>query len=209
MGGMTVGSFLMGALLSRQKTVVPLRLYALLEGIIGVSGLLLKPGFTLLSYLDGEVYRQFPALASLFNIIGVSLLLSLPAMAMGATIPVIGLLARNFNLSLARLYAINTAGAALGVYLLAFVFFPNWGVIFTTTVISMINFSVALFAIVIAAWIRKPKVEIPAKVDRQIIDHLELSPRLACVAVFLTGFVTFTLEVIWFRSIRAAFSSTT
>ncbi len=209
MGGMTVGSFLMGALLSRQKTVVPLRLYALLEGIIGVSGLLLKPGFTLLSYLDGEVYRQFPALASLFNIIGVSLLLSLPAMAMGATIPVIGLLARNFNLSLARLYAINTAGAALGVYLLAFVFFPNWGVIFTTTVISIINFSVALFAIVIAAWIRKPKVEIPAKVDRQVMDQLELSPRSACVAVFLTGFVTFTLEVIWFRSIRAAFSSTT
>src|SRR3954470_16345278 len=45
MGGMTLGALLMGRALQRRTIAKPLRIYGMLEVIIGLAGLVFLPGF--------------------------------------------------------------------------------------------------------------------------------------------------------------------
>lgn len=207
MGGMAAGSLVAGRLLRRRRPARPVRLYGLLEAAIGVSGLLLGPGFAALERLDGAVWRLAPGAAPLVQAAGIALLLGPPALAMGATLPVFRLMSDRHGVSLASLYGLNTAGAALGVLGAAFVVVPALGMELTAALATMINLSVCL-----AAWLgageKAGTAPAPAGSDhRPAADPLP--PGVAAVAVAVTGFATFALEVAWFRSLRAAFQSTT
>ena len=214
MGGMTVGALLAGAWLRRESEHTrPLRLYGGLELAIGIAGLLVLPGFRLLETLDGLIYAVLPDLAPLFHGLGMALLIAPASLAMGATVPVFQLVARTYSTSISALYATNTAGAALGVLSLSFVVLPALGVAHVCVLLAALN-----IAVFVASRLLEPRaaatppsataVRPPTLPSATAVRPPTLPLPLAFLAVACTGFVTFALEVTWFRALRGAFWST-
>jgi hypothetical protein len=206
MAGMTVGALAAGAWLRGRSVARPLRLYGVLELVIGVSGLLMLPGFGLLEVLDARAYALSPTLAPPLHALSIVLLLGPATAAMGATVPVFQLVARSYGTSVSVLYGMNTAGAAAGVLLLSFLLLPSFGVTLTCALVASLNGGVFVLSRSVgpgvAATAPGPVAAAgPAPEPR-------LAPGLAQLAVLCTGFVTFGLEVAWFRALRAAFWST-
>jgi spermidine synthase len=202
MGGMALGSLLAGRVLDGREVKEPLRLYGLLELGVGLWGLLLGPGFDLLAQLDAELYASWPSGTPLLQVLGIVAILGPPALAMGATIPVFALIAPRLGTSIASLYAANTAGAVVGILLGAFAWLPELGVSTTGSLAALLNGMVAL-----TTWLLPRSGAAPPGPERH--PERRGPPAFAALAVFTTGFVTFSLEVTWFRSLRAAFQSTT
>lgn len=203
MGGMSVGSILIGYALRDKFVSRPIRLYGALELIIGVSGLFLGATFQAIENLDTRVYAEMPGNASLVYIFGIVSLLGVPAICMGATFPVFGLIARQFNTSIAVLYGLNTLGAATGVLLAAFFLIPQFGITHSAWIIAALNISVA-----ISTWVFFPGKSVASR-QREKKIKTEFSPAAESLVVFITGFATFSLEIAWFRSLTATFHSTT
>jgi spermidine synthase len=203
MAGMSIGSLVGGRLITREPPARSARLYGRLELLIGLAGLAMPAGFALLERLDGWVYGLAPSLAPGVHALGIALLLGPPTMAMGATVPVFGVLSARFGTSLSRLYAINTAGAALGVLAFTFVAVPSLGLGYTVALVAGFNF--AVFAAV--RGLREPAGAGGNLVDLSRPAGIASTARLPLVLAFGTGFVTFGLEVAWFRSLRAVFQS--
>ena len=205
MAGMSAGAALMGRALRGRVVARPLRIYGTLEVVVALAGVVLLPGFRWIERLDGAIYGAHPVLAPIVHLVAILVLLGPATLAMGATIPVFGLLARSSRSSIASLYAMNTAGAAAGVLLVSFVALPYLGVELSAIVLACVNLSVAA-----ASWLSRVK---PAKVDEATDGEGRASDAhavpLATLLVFLSGFVSFGLEVAWFRALRAAFLSTT
>ena len=139
MGGMTLGSLAMGWLLPRHPDWRPLRVYGLLEAIVGISGVFLLAGFALAEHIDSLVYGISPRLAPLSHVLSIVLVLGPATLALGATVPLFELIGRKTGTSVARLYGINTAGAAIGVLVLSFGLMPALGVTRTCLVVAIMN----------------------------------------------------------------------
>ena len=132
MAGLALGSYLAGRIIDREPR--PLRVYAILEGAIGVYALLMP----LLFGAAEPAYRwAYGLLAEMPNALGMvrflisAVLLILPTTLMGATLP---LLSRFFaqreeslGRDVGRLYAFNTLGAAVGAALTGFLLVPSLG----------------------------------------------------------------------------------
>jgi predicted membrane-bound spermidine synthase len=205
MAGMAAGSLTVGRRLQDRAVVSPLRLYGALELTIGLSGLLMPLGFHGLELLDSWIYGRAPSLASPGHVLGIILLLGPPTFAMGATIPVFQRIAGCHGTSVSTLYAINTAGAALGVLLFSFIILPNFGVWLSCLMLASLNFLVCGASFVFQ---RTTSSNHPHPVSSTLRDHPRITLAVALPIVFATGFATFGLEVAWFRSMRAAFWST-
>jgi spermidine synthase len=204
MGGICAGSLCAGRYLRSRKLEHPLRTYGVLEGIVGLSGLLLKPAFLLLERVDSAVYPRFPEAALMLHLFGIVIVLGPPTLAMGATIPLFGLVARNYRTSIALLYGLNTFGAGIGVLLAAFALIPAIGVYRSSLLISGLNLLVFLTTRVM------PRGECNCTgPDNKHPPGILISSPVADAVVLATGFATFALEVAWFRALRAAFFSTT
>jgi spermidine synthase len=203
MGGMTLGSLLMGRFLSQRPNSKPGQLFAILEGVIGVSGLLLRPGFALASALDRSVWQHAPTLAPVTHLLSILIVLSPASIAMGATLPVFGRIAQSHKGSLAVLYGLNTAGAALGVLGISFAVLPALGIEVTSVLLAGVNLTVAMLAFTLLRETAASPHPEPASATTEAglgREHL---------MVFVTGFTILGLEVTWFRALRAAFWSTT
>lgn len=205
MAGMTAGSLWMGRRVASQPGP-PLRLYALLELAIGVSGLLLRPAFAALEGLDTLVYAASPGAAPLLHLAGIAAVLGVPSLAMGATIPVFERIARASGTSVSRLYGMNTAGAAAGTLVVAFVTVPALGLPGAVACSAAINLGVAALAWRLSGSRSTATDEADGVATR---PAQLLSPGGVALLVATTGFATFALEVVWFRSLVAAFQSTT
>ena len=204
MAGITVGSLLAGRFLRSRSTLRPIRLYGALEALIGLSGIAMLPGFALLERLDSVVYAASPGLAPALHALGIAVLLGPPTLAMGATVPLFAQIARSYHTPVAALYGINTLGASVGVVLIAFVLVPALGVSTTCQLVALLN--LAVFAATWVIEVRQP--DVPGEAG-EAIERPRFSPAVAGTVVFFTGWVTFGLEIAWFRSIRAAFGSVT
>jgi spermidine synthase len=210
MFGLAGGATLMGRWLRQGRRVAhPIRLFGTLELLVGLCGLLLGPGFAAIEALDTSVYQSAPGLAPVVQMVGILVLLCPPALAMGATVPTFALLARTYRrTSVAALYGLNTAGAALGVLVASFVLLPALGVTLCASAIASVNIAVCL-----AAWLYRKRGSPAEQGTPSVADDAArpaaVTRRQACLVVLVTGLVTFCLEVAWFRSLRAAFQSTT
>jgi spermidine synthase len=210
MGGMSIGSTIMGRVLQRRVIARPLRIYGSLEIVVALAGLTLLPAFRLVERLDGAIYEAHPVLAPVAHLAAILAVLGPATLAMGATIPVFGLLARTMRSSIATLYAVNTAGAATGVLLVSFVALPYLGVELSAVALACVNLAVAAIA-----WLPRSAAPADAKASARATTSEHASDagptriRAASALVFLSGFVSFGLEVAWFRALRSAFLSTT
>lgn len=202
MGGMSLGAWLMGRVLEKRAPARPLRWYAVLELLVGLSGLALRPALAAVARADAGLAAD--ASASPLHVIGLVLVLGLPTCAMGASLPLFGLVARQYGTKLSHLYGLNTLGAAIGTLVLALVVMPALGVGWSVALVSAIDLSIFALAFSLPAAGEAPTAALAdAKKPKPMV------PALAGAIVLVTGLATFALEVAWFRALRAAYFSTT
>jgi spermidine synthase len=147
--GLALGAYVVGARIAHLRRGA--RAYALLELGIGVMGLLSIPLLHGLDPVAGVLYRLLGGETGPFALARFLLLFVLllpPTALMGATLPV---LVGHFEYhgvgpALARLYALNTAGAVLGSVLAGFVLMPGIGLTASTWVAAALNAGSAALA---------------------------------------------------------------
>ena len=155
LGGMAIGSILVADRAARISR--PLAVYAWVEAGLGLSAILFQPLYA--GVADLAYQHLFPSLGSgipvlLTQWLLAALLVFPPSVLMGMTFPLMSaaLLGRGFGGStgsgsvIARLYAANSLGAALGVLLTGFVLVVYFGLHTTLLIGGALNGGVALVA---------------------------------------------------------------
>ncbi len=149
LGGLGIGASLGGRLAARVKS--PLLAYAKLEVLVAVLGLASPLAYLaarpLFAELNGLLLGQGSAFLILRFLVLFAGLLA-PTIAMGATLP---LLVTEFSRrdprgsspAVARLYAVNTAGAVLGVVTAGFLAIPTLGLWKSAALAAAIDLAVA------------------------------------------------------------------
>jgi spermidine synthase len=148
MCGLGLGGYLAGRWGDR-IVLSPLRVYALLELIIGLYALAFP---WLLAGITALYVGAFGLLGGSFTLFAMVrfalafLVLLLPATMMGATLPIVTRYGvaqlASLGRDLGKLYAVNTAGAALGTFLTGYLFIEWLGIRATTLLAVALNFSV-------------------------------------------------------------------
>ncbi len=201
MGGLALGNGLVARLHSRIRQ--PVRIYAGLEFAIGISGIgvvLLLPVLpALLSPLLGTL-TELPILLNFVRLSIAFAILLLPAIAMGATLPVLAqALTRhdpNFGANIGWLYGWNTLGAMLGALGTELVLVPAFGVFGTGLVAMSFNLVAGLIALRVS---RSSEVDVAYASDESVLPTLSLRSRRFLAVAFLSGALMLALEVVWFR----------
>ena len=230
MGGLGLGSFLASRTIDRiQAPNQLLRIYALLELVIGFYGVIL-PGLIIISkplysFLYNELFHYF-LIYSVFTLVGCIILLIIPVICMGATLPI---LCRFYVEQLGHLgtragllYALNTIGAALGALLCGFwliTFFGVWGTLFFAVLLNGIIGVVCLLVSYSMGTRSGRQSELPDSSGDQV--HVKNSSPDAFPAdrtdhVFgalfifaVSGFCAMAYEVIWTRLLGLIIGPTT
>lgn len=221
MGGMCLGSLALPSLVSAARH--PLRVYAVLELLIGVCGLAILWAMPFVS----SVYCSFalPGSGDLMarGLFALTLLLP-PTILMGATLPAVARWVRASREGLSSLgffYGANTFGAVLGSLLAGLCLLPFFDVVVATCVAAAINLSVAVGAWMLAATNQASGVssgpgpiadEIPS--SNEIVGELTLprssgSAIVPYLVVGLSGLTALGAEVVWTRWLGLLFGPTT
>ena len=205
MAGLALGNAL--AALKGQRVIRPIRWFAVLQGVIAVSGTALVVFFPRMPHLLVPLWRLFLDHGLLINgsrMLIAFLLMLVPTTAMGATLPMLVKAVYNdrahFGRILGLLYGINTLGAVLGVLLTELYFMDWFGLQNTGILAGLLNGLAALSALVLTHKKKAPPVS--AGPGNPLCNE---SKRLL-VAAFLCGFILLALEVIWFRFLLLFFS---
>jgi spermidine synthase len=145
MAGLAIGSWLFGRIADR--TGSPLRLYGILEGFIGLYGIVTPLIFSKLHVLYIPLYSAGGGdnvIMGFFKFFLALVILLPPTICMGATLP---LLARQFTRKMktagsgiGSLYTINTLGAVLGTFVSGFFLIPMLGLRATIYIAAAVNF---------------------------------------------------------------------
>lgn len=178
----------------------PIRLYAVLETIIALTGVGLVLLLTELPAAFAPIFenlRQWPVFSNLVRMGSAFLLMVIPSTAMGMTLPILTrALARAepvFGVALGRLYGWNTTGAVVGVLLAEVTLIRYLGVVGAAAVAAGLNLIVAVAAWSLLAGHR-------AAPDPEPVEPTRLrGARLLLSVAFLTGALLLALEVVWFR----------
>lgn len=220
--GLGAGGFLAGIWgdrAYRKATRSLLRAYGFLEVGIGLFGLLIAVVVPLLGPLSSaaSAYRigahGWYELTWTSGVVryGIAVVLLLPVTTlMGGTLTLLvrHLVRRDLTvagLRVGALYGINTAGAALGAFLVDFTLIPNLGLFASQSLAVVINLAVGVAALRLAA---RTDVAQPAAQAAP----LKAVPRIGGVAgrgrgrvlatalaILLSGFAAMGLEILWFR----------
>src|SRR5579863_810095 len=152
MGGMCLGSISLSRWISARRH--PLRVYALLEIGIGIIGIIVLFEMPAVGSLYSAYVGHELAGVLLRGLVAAVCLLP-PTLLMGATLPAI---ARSIETTksgvswLGFFYGGNIAGAVFGCLLAGFYLLRVYDLAVATYVAAGINFSVAIGALVMAAW---------------------------------------------------------
>jgi spermidine synthase len=200
--GLGLGAHFLGRVADRVRS--PLKGYAICEGAIAVLALLIPFECSFLSAVSGALYPALHGLPLVYT--GVRFLLTFlvigpPCILMGGTFP---LLVRQFagqgevGPTAGWLYAINTAGAALGCYLAGFHLLPALGLSGTNYLAASLNAAIAGVALLVARRLEQPGVTVlppPAP------EPVATGPRSGFLyaAAALTGLSALLLQMVWTR----------
>jgi len=204
MAGLGIGSWGFGRLLRARPNIPglpPLRMYALAELVIGISAFVV-PGEMDWARRFLETSAGFSLSNSHYYLFAGWLLavLLLPwCIAMGATFPLAMGAIRNQTRSFSLLYLANVLGAVLGALLPAFILVELFGFRATLRVTASLNFLITALALVLS---RHPEPQITALDEPTAsagVRALPVSARTILGVLFLTGFVSMAMEVVWIR----------
>jgi spermidine synthase len=208
LGGLSIGYYFCGKLTTRIKR--HFIGYAFLEGIIGIWCLLFPLLFALVDALTKQWRFSPPVLIVGQGVFSSILLMGIPTICMGGTIP---FLTRGISRSIgeatrvhARVYAVNTAGAFVGTLLAGFYMIPNFGLPRTMVVTAFLNLATFVFFMAL------PKIQgpdtgagvppVPVETDSSRISSTNthrLSPGLLYTIALLSGLYVMTLENVLIR----------
>ena len=220
MGGLGLGGWLGGRLADRLRTPGKLLLaYGILEGIIGLYAMALSGILVLARPIFAALYAGLYQHAFAYHLVVFSLcgvLLLIPILCMGATLPLLGRyqvknLAR-MGASLGFLYGLNTLGAAAGVFAAGFWLFPALGLRSTTWLAAAINAAVGAYC-VWAGYRARAEAETaaparrPAKAAAAVVTNQ--TARWALAAFGVSGFCAMAYEVIWTKVLGLIMGPTT
>ena len=202
MGGLALGNVLAARL--HERITRPVQLYAILEFAIGISGIvvvLLLPRFpSLLGPLFGE-FTNLPAVLNTVRLTVAFAILLVPAIAMGATLPVIAqALSRqdpNFGSNIGWLYGCNTLGAMFGVLAAELILVPLIGILSSGFVALTCNVVAGVIALRLSA--ESKARPIPPQAAAESSPAVSGRTRRFIVVAFLSGALMLALEVVWFR----------
>lgn len=200
MAGLGIGNLLTAAYGHRIRR--PFIWYAVAEILIGIFGLLtviVLPAMTPLiaRWLAALISDQTVLNAARFGIAFSFFLI--PAIAMGATLPILqkGLFEYNksFSKSLAHLYGWNTIGAVAGALISEFVLIEYSGLTGAAGVACLFNFLAALILLQQFRGAKAGSTDTKPQAIFATIRGLQFN----LLPPFLTGLVLLALEVVWFR----------
>jgi len=227
MGGLGLGSYLAGRLIDRvREPLVLVRIYGMLELAIGVYAILIPLFLTafkpLQTILYNELYDRF-LIYNLLTFVSSSLILCIPVMCMGATLPILCrfYVARLSHLGThaGRLYGLNTVGAALGALLCGFWLISLLGVYGTLLFAFLVNIVIGLSCVLVSYKVNLPHAEITETtpgLNRIRVEAEESLPAIhpaeakgALVIFAVSGFCSMACEVIWTKLLGLIIGPTT
>ena len=225
MAGLGVGSYLASRTVDRVKEPMRLvRLYGLLElavaGYCLVLPLLLMAFKPLYAVLYNRLFEHF-LIYNLLTFVGCSLLLIVPVICMGATLPILCRFSvtrlAHLGTNTGRLYGLNTLGAAAGTLLTGFLLIERLGT--TGTLILAVTLNALIGLSCVAAGRRPARHRAPAGRDKhksqaaapaEVTAQTPSSTMIAALIVFaVSGFCAMAYEVIWTKLLGLMVGPTT
>ncbi|MHA7629440.1 fused MFS/spermidine synthase [Corallococcus sp. M7] len=211
MGGLALGAFVFGRTADRVKN--PLALYGVLELGVGLYALAFPYVLGALEHLWLVLAPHVPeGLRVAPRLLVSSLSLVVPTLLMGGTLPA---LVRHFAASLAgvrkelaRLYAINSLGAAVGVYVAGTRLVPLVGLSASAQLAAAINVLLALAALALARQ-HPPAVTVGAAAAAEDVAYPRRAVRAALIGVMLSGFTSMLYQVTWIRLLSIVLGAST
>ncbi len=209
MGGMAVGAWLLSRLSSRIPNLF--LGYALIEGAIGIFGLLFHPLFETINHWSFTVIIPqlgSPALVYLYKLLAALALILPQSVLLGTTFPLMcGGYIRKFSSvpgqSISLLYFFNSLGAALALLISTFYLIDKLGLPGTLFTAGLLNIAIAI----VMYGVSKQAIAIPVK-EIHTQPRINL-PLLFLGASFLTGMSSFIYEVSWIRMLSMVLGSST
>ena len=200
MGGLALGNALAGRFGTRISRLV--RAYAVLEGVVAVTGLTVT---YLLPHVGGVLVPlarttgDTGAVVNLLRFLFAFALMAVPTTAMGATLPLLVAAScedgDRFGIALGRLYGWNTIGAVAGALVSEVVLIARFGISGSAWIAAFLNVGAALLAVTVVSVGGDHRVAIDLQVPRP--DTRSSWPLY--VATLLSGAILLALEVVWFR----------
>ena len=203
--GLGIGSLSLGRVAARWQR--PLRVYAVLEILIGVGALLVTPLLEQLEVLyravisDATEGSGVGMLAARMSIaLGATLV---PTFCMGGTLPVLSeWMDRGrdrLGQTAGRLYVANTGGAALGAVAVPFLWLPMLGVEGTVWTAAFGNFAVAA----VAWWLDsldRTASDARSPIEKPSSNATQRGSSGIVMLATLSGIISFALQVVWNRA---------
>jgi spermidine synthase len=202
--GLAAGSLVFGRMADRWQN--PLRMYAILEICIGLSGVAI-------TFLLPHTAWPFVALQGSVGVLAwllPFLLVSAPAFLMGGTLPVMIRSVAQGQSTVATaggwIYAVNTAGGIAGALLSTFVFLRYTGIHNTAIVAAVFNLAAAAIAFFVNRTVTD-QYAAPASTEGELFPAPSGQATLALILYAVSGAVALGYEVVWSQAL-AQFMST-
>ncbi|MCF6339462.1 MAG: fused MFS/spermidine synthase [Sulfurimonas sp.] len=195
--GLGLGSYFTGTIIKKFKNSFKIYLFA--EIIIALSAVLLLPILLNLDYYISMLHIVEAGLGLKFFI--VMLLLFIPTFFIGTTFPLLMSVAikqkNEIGLKLAYFYAINTAGAVVGVLLSGLILIPHFGLDGTLYIAASLN----LFIVLVGFVLYKLSYFSSVFILKSYIATQEPTRfnNKALIVLFVTGLSAMATEVGWMK----------
>ncbi|MEO8380434.1 MAG: fused MFS/spermidine synthase [Acidobacteriota bacterium] len=210
MGGLGVGSVLLGKRADRHPH--PLAFYGQLEMGIALSAALtplLLMATRWIYFAMGGSASLGTVVAALVHIVLSTLVLAVPTILMGGTLPAMARAVESNDDSgrrrLALLYGINTLGAVFGALISTFVMLERYGNRMTLLVAAALNLGIGALAYFLGRrTLRQEQSAVAAPVSAPAMP-----PKLVLIAASLVGFAFLLMELVWYRTLAPLLGGTT
>ncbi len=208
-GGIAIGSAAGGRIADR--VAAPLRMYGILELILGAIVLVTPISFGLIGGLYRGLYPSLegvPLALALLRVALAVLALAPATILMGATLPTLTRhLTRTVDLSSAfsRLYAYNTIGAIVGTEVAGFALIEVLGLSGAVAVGATCSGMAGLAAL----WLSRGRVTTMSWRAPAGVRTIRRAPRLALTVAFISGLTSLGYQVTWTRLLASGTGNTT
>lgn len=203
LGGLSLGYYLCGRYTTRTQNYF--KAYAVLEGIIGAWCLAFPIIFEVVQHLSRQWSFASPLWIILQGFFCSALLLGVPTVAMGGTIPFLTRgLSKNIDEATqvhAWIYGVNTAGAFMGTLIAGFYLIPQHGLPNTVRGTALLNLAACAFFYALS---RLPQIS-PLPLLKNTppatseASASRLPARILYIIAFLSGLYVMTLENVLIR----------
>lgn len=203
LGGLAIGSLILGKITNNISPKALIKIYSLLELGVGILVLLSLPALNYLKHIyslfsDGSIIT--PQLLVIKFILS-SLIIFIPAILMGGTLPVLVKFVYKTKDSLSqkvsKLYATNTLGATFGVLVSAFILIEVLGIYPTIFFSALINFFIALAALTITS--NSNNINPKQKNYSNYFQVFNKQNHLIFFTLFLSGIISIAYQILWTR----------